>query len=401
MRVGFRHRRSQRSAQRRAQRRGLSILEVMISIGVATIGMLGALALLPLASTLAQLGLNEDAKSAIGRAAVDSFDVRGMRRADMLMWWDGTQFDNPSALWDAGADGFWGNSGDDDGDGTSDESDEAGWPGSDDFRVPVCIDPRLMSRAASAATVENFPFVTPLPTTPITMRRITLCDDPDNSPLAPMSQEHADQAFQTTDDLEIRPSEDTTEFPAQQFIENTGGDLIKRQFYGKSSWMAMLTPIAGAQSDLYNLSLIVFYERDVDETASPPIERVCNIDFADFHSSGVTGGDMRLTATTTDVNDRDTLADIDIHRNDWLLLAQDRTDQGIGKIFRWYRVLESDVEEGDSGTDTREVTLLGPDWLPDSDPLRATQAIFLPGVAAVYERVVRLENTNLWPVSNN
>lgn len=31
-----------------------------------------------------------------------------------------------------GADGVWGNAGDDDGDGTSDEADEAGWPGSDD-----------------------------------------------------------------------------------------------------------------------------------------------------------------------------------------------------------------------------------------------------------------------------
>jgi hypothetical protein len=59
--------------------RGASILEVLFAILVTSVGLLGAVAILPVASSQAKKGRMSDALTAAGRAAVSSFDTRGMR----------------------------------------------------------------------------------------------------------------------------------------------------------------------------------------------------------------------------------------------------------------------------------------------------------------------------------
>ena len=63
-------------------RRGLTILETMIAIGVAIIGLFGVWALIPIAGQKTERALLEDNKSTLGRRAFRDFDVRGMRQRE-------------------------------------------------------------------------------------------------------------------------------------------------------------------------------------------------------------------------------------------------------------------------------------------------------------------------------
>ena len=70
------------------QRRGTSILEVIIAILIATIGLLGAAAVFPVANAVAYKGRVNDQTAASGRAAISIFDSMGMRRPDMWAAWN-------------------------------------------------------------------------------------------------------------------------------------------------------------------------------------------------------------------------------------------------------------------------------------------------------------------------
>ena len=59
-------------------RSGISLLEVMFSIGVVMIGLVGIAALLPVAGMQAKKGAVADAAARLGADAVRDFHVRGM-----------------------------------------------------------------------------------------------------------------------------------------------------------------------------------------------------------------------------------------------------------------------------------------------------------------------------------
>src|SRR5262245_10263391 len=71
-------------------RRGVSILEVLFAIMVTSIGLLGAIALFPVASSQARKAKINDEVANIGRSAVHTFDAMGMRRPDWWYYWDTT-----------------------------------------------------------------------------------------------------------------------------------------------------------------------------------------------------------------------------------------------------------------------------------------------------------------------
>ncbi len=338
-----------------AQRRGLTILEVMISIGIASVGLLGALALLPLASTLAQIGLDEDTKSAVGRGAISHFKIMGGARKDMWVRPDGTAVFVGGVINPASLESF-------------------------------CIDPRYIAENG-LTTATNFPAVATHsnPMDRITLRRPGSAIAP--APLTLMPLHLTREIFQTTDDLVFHPDEDKSLPPAQEYVLDSASAPIKRQSKGRMSWMAIVTPVLGRDSDMFNLAIVVFHSRDLDPNVLPGNERVSDVT---FYGGGFTGGDVQLTGTSAAPNN---INDVDVRRDDWVMLSQDTdtTNDPGGEINRWYRVIESDV---DDTLATRHVTLLGPDW--DDTTTIPTQATFLPGVVAVYERTIRLESTSLW-----
>ena len=76
----------------RRHRAGISLLEIMISIGIVGIGLIGVAALIPLAHYKAAQGVQEDRKTLFGKRAFREFHVRGMDRpgsiGSPLWFWD-------------------------------------------------------------------------------------------------------------------------------------------------------------------------------------------------------------------------------------------------------------------------------------------------------------------------
>ncbi|MBW3598289.1 MAG: hypothetical protein KY475_13580, partial [Planctomycetes bacterium] len=66
--------------------RGVSVLEVLISIGVASIGLLGVILLVPLADHQMNRGFMLERASQTGVNAVRDFEARGMHDPTTWMW---------------------------------------------------------------------------------------------------------------------------------------------------------------------------------------------------------------------------------------------------------------------------------------------------------------------------
>ncbi len=339
------------------RRRGITILEVLVSIGLIAIGLFGVFALLPVASFQAQQGLTEDNKTAYGHAAFNAFDIRGMRNTALWTNVSGSAVFAPNA-WQS-----------------------------------FCIDPRFVAANAGTAGHDVFPYVTGAP---IRMQRITLRAAPRGGP---MSKPLADYIFQTTDDLSFIRQPNVVS-PRQE-MTSTGQ---KRQSSGDISWMATVVPkfemgrppLPGTvpQSDLYTLSVVVMFQRDaalsMNASTATQIanERIAQVMFL---GGGVGGGDVQLVGAAP--------TDVAVRAGDWLMLSQEvpvvdfdpmgRPVNVTRAVHKWYRVIAGDITPG---SNTREVTLQGPDW----NPALPTQATIVTGAVAVYEKTIRLESSSLW-----
>jgi len=403
-------------------RRGVSILEVMFAIGVAAVGLLGVVAVIPLGLYQVGDGNVADRASRAGLNAVEEFQLRGM--GDPVNW----------RRWTAG--------------------------GFTDVAVPFyqssfAIDPRLLAAAPSTRKAEasQFPYV--FSSTPgiVRMPRLTLGAfsnafvGPSNPNSVPMGMLQADEAFVIRDELVFDlPDEKTT--PARQLyswavgpdgawgVAGTdddgnsiaddgteagwpGSDDIhaKRQEEGQFSWMATLTPkrdqrdplntfFNDTNTDLYTLSIIVFHHRNLSMDEEIGNERLAVIAAANgFHGSGIGGGEVTLQAHQQASISPET--DLDLKPGDWVMLAgllpaipptnPPRTVQ----IFRWYRVEDTEMEPGlrsDASGNLvmqRDATLYGPDW--PYDTLNGdTEVILMNDIVAVYQKTIRMEFTSLY-----
>lgn len=72
----------------KSRQRGVTIIEVLFAIMITSVGLLGAIALFPVASTQARRARLNDMVGNAGRAAFHDFDTRGMRRPDRWLAWD-------------------------------------------------------------------------------------------------------------------------------------------------------------------------------------------------------------------------------------------------------------------------------------------------------------------------
>jgi hypothetical protein len=311
---------------------GITLMEVLISIGVVTVGLFGVLALIPLAGQQMNQGLLEDRKSAVGKNAFQQFKIRGM--GNPANWVTGVKDPNnatagvgvysPSSaqafcidpLFAArygnsnfvnmrnskGVDGQWGVAGvDDDGDGTIDNATEAGWPGSDDtLPNPIAQGPDGKWGVAGVdddgdGTTDNATEAGWPGSDDNVMKRISLRRSAGGSP---MSLIQAEEIFVAQDDLVFTAPNDKTLPPLQQWSVDKGpdgewgvagtdddsdgqtdnateggwpasDDAVKRQSDGDLSWMATVVPKQGTNSDLYVVSIVVYSKRDFTSEQGP------------------------------------------------------------------------------------------------------------------------------------
>ena len=369
----------------RAARRGMTLIEILISIGVLAIGLLGVAIMLTLAHHEAHEGVMEDGKAAAGMRAYREFRIRGM--ANPENWVGEVTEQDVNRVYQV-------------------------------RRAPYCLDPLGVAFTGS----NVFPFPVPAGGRIPWMQRITLAPQPGGGTLGILRGNNvnaatltplqarlwADEVFRAKDDLNFELPEDETLPAQQQWLPNgymlESGQQIplpnveayaKRQAEGRFTWFATLVPDMNLSSDLYRLSIAVTNERDPttdvrgDATLNLPGEQIATVTFlgtriAQNNQFDVAfgGGDVQLESVSG--------APIaHLVTGHWLLLGQ-LVENGQFD-FRWYRIVATDAGDG---LTTREVTLQGPDWQVRRGS--ATMAVLVPRVAAVYEKTIRLESSSLW-----
>ncbi|UUO05257.1 prepilin-type N-terminal cleavage/methylation domain-containing protein [Blastopirellula sp. J2-11] len=387
----------------RNRRRGITLVEVLMSTMVVMLGILGLISLIPLGSHLAERGTRSDRVASIGRRVQREAKVYGMMNPDS--WLDPLKSPTPV-------------------DQTRFRTSASSLP----VRQSYLIDPMFF--IDSATQRQFFPYDT---TATPQMRRLSLGS---YNASFPFMESRAERAFVSDDDYGVgtaggyeRPKD--REEPLLQKFFTRGGTNIRRQSQGTYSWAIMLVPEASSTrvntstggnmppfataaagsttgnsqppTDQYVMSTIIFQNRQGDIPTSADIagatergllnERVLTVETGSFISGGGTTGEIQLTAGTPEL--------LDMKTGDWICLTV-RVTRTIGSNmyywgdnFKWYRVVAMDeIEEVTVGSkyDLR-LTLDGPDWNAMDPP---TQAIYVEDVVGVYERKVRLETGSPW-----
>jgi hypothetical protein len=328
--------RNSRLPHRAGARQGTSLLEVMFAMGVAIIGLLGVAALLPVAAHRMGRGLQADQIGAYGRAVVAEFDIRGMGQRRLFTW------RNPN-------------------NGNFERFNQPG---------AFCLDPVVVSELPAMNVFPSTPNSYNIPR--VTLRRFSNLA---NNPLIQATL--IDGLFRFDDDLVFNRPIDRT-LPAVQLYSSdpVPSQPIKRQYNGRFTWMATLSPSQTPTApDLYTLSVVVFDGRDPD----PANEVVMPIELG----TGLGGGDVVFGQPISG----HALVDVDLRPDDWVMLSPQTTP----RYVRWYRVASVDREVVGPG---KHGYLRGADW----DRTVDTQATFIKGVVGVFEKTFRLEDSSLWKI---
>jgi len=263
-------------------RRGVTLIELMFSIGILLVGLLGVAALIPLAGWEIGRGLTADRMAAAGRNAVHEFDIRNMRRPEMWANYDHSQF-------------ILG-----------------------DNELSFCIDPL-------GRKLDKLRF--PSPAAGASMRRISLFERPGSS--RPMDQGLAERIFMARDDLAVDRPDDPT-LPPQH---PPGTATRQRPYNGSFSWFATLVrQVPGSEE--FVLSIVVLEDRDLragDIDTSLDAEQELNVSIL----SRVSGGEIQVPGQP-DITTGDWL----------MLAASPVPPITISGLFRWYRVVNSSQDLG-------------------------------------------------------
>jgi len=317
-------------------RRGLSLLEVLISMAILSVGLLGMAALIPLGALSLRDAAKSDRTGACGRAALRDVKVRRMLEP-------------------------------------------TGWSPPPSTAAFV-IDPLgvLGVGAPLPATLANIPLASGgLP-------RLTVLVPPPFPPAPPATPISTEIFRWRGDPLYVQPSDwkDATapprngDRPAGLFVQadgSTNTNVTATQAYDATfSWFLTVTPApTDSTGRLYAVSIVICYQRvltaageqactatDPGNPANPPV-----IAFG--------GGAMTLTALTgTTVN---------VRENNWIMLCS-------ATQATWYRV----VNAGPGGA-TQMLSVVGPPWVGGS-----ATAVVIDGVTGVYTTTVQLDEDSIW-----
>jgi hypothetical protein len=176
-------------------------MEVLISIGILSIGLASVIALVPAGGNEARRALIEDRRAALGAAALADCINRGFLQPAM---WDPAPSPPP------------------------------------DPPYHIVMDPDPLG------TGSVFP---PHPA----MTRVTLVG---------MTTQQADDVFRGGDDLAYEKPEDE-DAPAVPVYELADGAVTRRSIVGAFSWLATLLPTGTANPDHYRLTIVTFHQRQL------------------------------------------------------------------------------------------------------------------------------------------
>ncbi len=322
-----------------ALRPGVSLMEVLFSTFILSIGLISLAALIPVGRfTIAETS-RSDYAAACGRAALRDLSVQ--RMLDYRYWVhpnipaNFVQFGQTTNL------------------------------------PPFAIDPYGVLRGPAESASFPTHYVGGLNFLP----RVSL-----RTPAGvPFNQALAERFFMAKDDEQFT-------FPSDRKLRPEAIDLSGDNAAGHYTWLATVTPAASERLALvalkrsFQVSVAVCHKRvfrDANPGTSDEIkaEQVAQVAFL----SG--GGNLALGGGTVQVN-----PPLLIRPRQWLLLAD-------GTQCHWYRVVSAPPR---SDVDPRSelLTLAGPDWVIYSGA--TTHAVVLQTVVGVYSTVVEIDTDLIW-----
>lgn len=430
----------------RAPRPGISLTEVLIAMGILTVGLLGVASIFPVASFYMQKGDVADRGSAIAQAAFNEALARGV--FDPAKWYamtpsgadppnyslasDGTRGmftrNVPEAI--AAARAAWPTQALCQRVGQVFVIDPLGAAAMSNELSPGNFDVGARSFPASAATINLGYYFSPawdqwlstnrsiFPVRRVTMREPRIGTLPPTTTLEPwrstqtQSAVVADRLFSSSDDLAIEVPPQSGRPSVQRLMTasipgNPGVGPIARQSRGDYSWIATVVPsdpwkLEGSPAEV---SVVVFYKRQLfnstesktqdDLMQAAGTERMVK---AGVVSTGLSGGELLLNA----VNDGITESPFrSLKVGQWVMLcgpAPSTTTNQPQFVARWYRVLSIEPE----GTNVR-VAVRGPawPWQPENGANALSNNLcvgIFPGAVAVHSKTIRLGDNSAWSI---
>lgn len=339
-------------------RPGVSLLEVMIAMGVAIIGLLGVAALVTVAGHRLGEAKKADFAAAYMREVVDRFRIEGYDEHD-YRFADGSRFDPPVVNGLRAA-------------------------------VPFCFDPLMVAGPVmdegTPQLVGTFPHHGPADYMIPRVGPAKMFENLHGDPVPQATRELlANMAMRSGDDLVFERPDDRTLPPAGLFSRDAEGSPVRREFLGEYSWFATLVP-GSPETDQYTLSVVVLHLR------SPYLDETNEVAYPVRFLYGMenSGGSVVIRDVEADQKFRGS-------GDSWLFLRQRGTYRA-----GWYRAtidreplaaeqVAADplLVMGDVGG--RGAYLLGRDW-PVTPGTVDTMATWVRGVVLVAERTVRIRD---------
>ncbi len=323
-------------------RRGISLMEVLISMFILSVGLLGAAALLPAGRHEIVEAYKLETAAMVGRNAIQDLQIRGYLNPANWVNHSGNDFFNATSLkkFSFSANG-----------------------NTTYYSYPFfAIDPL----GIAAGLPENFPQSSA--TNPLKRIRPRMTPD-----LAT-----ADIVFRPAMDLIIDPNATNKDLPPTQRYFNTSTP-DRRASDGNYTWLATITQDATSDevsrgSTLnreVTVSVVVFHKRNLSNTSTELAVK------ADSLVASATNKEWELTLPTGHKG---------IRPGQWIMLSATDTSGSL-MFYRWYRAIAAG--NVDSGTMKQQVTLAGRDWNPLANTKR--EAFLFENIVSVYEKHIRLE----------
>jgi type II secretory pathway pseudopilin PulG len=406
-----------------AGRQAITLLEVMISIMVMSIGLLGLASLIPVGRYQMVEALKLDSGTTLGRAAFRDILVRGAFRPENWLYCTSGTTTGTAVIGPAKPSSIAPVS-------TAFQVSPASGPQYSPPFAPLVLDPLGFANASQngsagdVTAMQTFPYGLsmfndgPQGSAPrlsrITLRQFSstsaACPFPytstGSSPLSKytltiMPYPAADRMFRSTDDLDfaIPNRNDPTLKPLQNWYNTTmisgtlGNPGAARMSLGAFSYLVTISPDLGealgspmlqssspaahqptqgnaATTRKFSVAVVAVYRRDLSppttlvnpSPGSPPRgERMAWVDFA-------TRNDIRLRITTSGGYTAAKQA-LGVKENEWIMVTGKATNYMFGNpftqtIIQWYRVVSGSIEPKQLNGTTwyRSLRVVGPDW---------------------------------------
>jgi hypothetical protein len=385
--------------------RGISLIEVLISMFVLLFGLMGVAAIFPVASHYIQEGDKRDRSSGLAQIAFEELKSKKLLRPTTWVIPASPTFSYPFL-----SNGQFALAA---GQGHAFIIDPLGTAAANRITPAVFGYDFLPMNASAGQNPWSNP---PSPQKALTginwpVRRITF--DVNSSPnvRTPMSAQASEAVFTLHDELTTMQPEAGDRPSIQLWRQNpSNGQMLGRQFGGNYSWLATVVPArataltglqtsAGIRDEFYEVTSVVFYKREPTPSAtvssSAGSERLIGAEFLNT-------GELALYNDTSTVDTVDTALD-GVKPTNWIAVCG--VNQVTGAfMLKWYKILAMDDSSSQDNLpgagNNRTVRYLmvdGPEWptgMNGSNAIgwRNLRAIVIPGAIDAYTQVMQLTN---------